>query len=95
MREAQFAMVSLADNEWGSPLMEQVAKETLDANPELDYVLVQEHAGWFLSWNRDEVIVQTANDAAVLSPAAREWWRQFAGSTCVASIRRQDTAGVA
>ena len=50
---------------------------TVPADKDLDYVEVWEHGGWHLSWNRDLVIVGTANDQARMSDEYRKWRRQF------------------
>ena len=59
--------IFLADNEWGNRLMEQVAQEHFEANPECQFVMVHEHAGWALGFRRDMSCYSTANDMAALS----------------------------
>ncbi len=85
---ANIVYVHLADDEWNNPLMRQVADETFERFPEADVVLVYEHAGWYLSWNRNGVCVGTANDMAVLSEEAREWGEQVTGDHTLAIIHR-------
>ena len=74
-------VIQLADNEWGNQLMDRVASEALVEHrdkPNL-VVVVQEHAGWFLSYTHGREIVDTANDTAVLSHPAREFWEKVRG----------------
>lgn len=66
--------IRLNSNEWGNERMRQKARRAFAADPDLDHVTVIEHAGWFLEFNRDLVIVGTANDMAILSEEARQWW---------------------
>jgi len=57
--------VYLADNEWGSHLMAQVAAEWFTANPGTAFVCVHEHAGWSLTFAREGVeCVASANGSA-------------------------------
>ena len=73
--------VKLADNEWGSELMQQRARHELTAGvyahlPNLA-VHVDEHAGWWLTWalvDGEMVCVGTANDMAVMDGKAKEFW---------------------
>lgn len=67
--------IRLASHEWGNAIMLIKAASAFRDNPELGHVTVIEHAGWFLEFNRDLVVVGTANDTAVLCPAAVQWWR--------------------
>ena len=69
--------VKLAAGVWGNEAMEQAARDRLASDLSLDCVEVLEHGGWFMTWNRDLVCVDTANESAVLTPAARKWWAQF------------------
>ncbi len=89
--------VQLADGEYGNYLMEKVAREILDSRPEVDFVHVSEHGGWFLEYARGEhqrsslLIVGTANDAAHLSARAIEFINRFDGWECEGMIRRGET----
>ena len=64
--------IFLADDEWGSDTMREIAEAHFAEHPELDFVEVHEHAGWFLGYHRSGAIVSTANDSAVLSKDAQE-----------------------
>jgi len=57
--------IFLADNEWGSPLMCEVAQEYFAHHPDVNFVMVYEHAGWSLSYHRTLEVVGSANDLAV------------------------------
>ncbi|CAG0947803.1 hypothetical protein ANRL1_04571 [Anaerolineae bacterium] len=63
-----YDQIYLADNEWGSDLMYQVAREYFDSNPTRQFVLVYEHAGWWLGMRNDATLScwTTANDMAIL-----------------------------
>lgn len=63
-------VIHLADDEWGNETMMRVAHEWFDANPEERFVLIHEHAGWFLGFRNDESLstFATANDMAILPP---------------------------
>jgi hypothetical protein len=56
----------------------------------IDFVTVHEHGGWWMSYNRDGVVVGTANDRAVLPAATHEWAMQFDDSMLVGETRRCD-----
>jgi hypothetical protein len=86
--KAKKVIVQLARDEWGNQKMREVARETFEDFPEADFVEVSEHAGWFLQWNRAEVCVGTANDAAQLSNESHEWAKQFDGIDLIAVVRR-------
>jgi hypothetical protein len=47
-----FDQICLADNEWGSPLMRQVAEEWFKTHPLCNFVSIYEHAGWALAFYR-------------------------------------------
>lgn len=75
-------IIKLAKDEWGSPLMEQVAAAELDRRPESDVYVVEvwEHAGWHLAYAKlhgKVVCVASANGSAVFSPEVREFHRQI------------------
>jgi hypothetical protein len=84
--------IHLGANEWSTPLMEEVAKQYFDAHPDVDPLVVEvvEHAGWYMAWLRDGTCVDTANDMAVLSPKAKEFYGRVRGwkRKCIESIRR-------
>lgn len=87
-RKARMFTESLGSNEWGNELMWQVANERFAADPTLDVVEVHEHGGWYLSYNRDGLIVDTANDTCRMSSKVYEWWSNFAGVEYAGSRRR-------
>ncbi len=62
-----YAIIHLADDEWGNEIMSAVAQEYFRANPDEDFVEVYEHAGWFLGFRRDGSCWNTANDMAILN----------------------------
>ncbi len=65
-RPNTYDLIYLADNEWGNTLMQEVAQEYFQQHPDVDFVMVYEHAGWWLAYHRSELeIVGTANDMAV------------------------------
>jgi hypothetical protein len=86
--------IRLADDEWGSELMARVARQYCDEHPDLDPLVVEviEHAGWFLTFTRSGVCVDTANDTACLSRSAHEFFAKVRGSDWqyVGSIDRND-----
>ena len=57
-------MVYLADDEWDSETMKQIAAAWFVDHPACEFVEVHEHAGWWLGYRRDLTIWTTANDAA-------------------------------
>ena len=59
-----YAIIHLADNEWGNDTMQKVAEEYFTANPSAEFVQVLEHGGWHLGYRRDLTIWTTANDGA-------------------------------
>jgi len=64
-----YDMVHLANNEWGNATMRAVATEWFTQHPACNFVMVYEHAGWWLAYNRTGLeIVGTANDLAVMRP---------------------------
>ena len=65
--------------------MSQVSTEAFTADPSLDAVQVNEHAGWFLTYLRDGTIVDTANDQAhsMTKP------RSFSGASTVTTRREK------
>jgi hypothetical protein len=72
--------IQLADDEWGSPLMEAVATSALRDPAHADkqplVVVVHEHGGWWLAFTMlggEAAIVYTANDVAVFRGAARKF----------------------
>ena len=62
--EVFYDTIRLKEDEWGNETMAKVAKEYFMLNPDIDYVLVHEHAGWFLGYRRDGTCWATANDCA-------------------------------
>ena len=71
--------IHLGAKEYGNELMREVALEQLQKYPaEANLVVhVTEHGGWFLAWTLIDgqmVVVDTANDGAILSPAAKQFW---------------------
>lgn len=88
--KARIWMEHLARHEWGNELMKDIAAERFNRDPSIDVVEVWEHGGWHLSWNRDMLVVGTANDTAQLANAAYEWGQRFDGSTIVGETRRDD-----
>ena len=62
-----YVNIQLADDEWGTPLMEKVAEEFFAEHQDVEFVHVREHAGWALGFRRDGSIWSTANDEAALS----------------------------
>ena len=70
-----YDQIHLADDEWDSGTMARIAAEHFDTHPACQFVLVYEHAGWFLGYRRDLTIWTTANDCAVLDGGPRpERW---------------------
>lgn len=62
-----YAVIHLADDEWGNDVMFAVAQEFFQENPDEDFVEVYEHGGWFLGYRRDGSVWNTANDLARLN----------------------------
>lgn len=60
-------VICLADNEWGNELMLKVAMECFEANPEVNFIEVREHGGWYLGYRRDGSVWCSANDGARLT----------------------------
>ena len=56
--------IRLADSEWGNETMRKVAEEYFAAHPEIQFVEVYEHGGWYLGFRRDGTIWATANTEA-------------------------------
>ncbi len=94
--------IFLADNEWGSELMEKVAKERLtqmkDEYPgDICIVTVYEHAGWFLSYafidgySDNMRVVGTANDGARFDGPVDAFRQKYwpARHTSLPEIRRE------
>jgi hypothetical protein len=65
--ESGWALIHLADNEWGNETMRDVARQYFDEQPECNFVEVYEHGGWYLGFRRDDSTWCTANDMAVLN----------------------------
>ena len=80
--------VYLGPQEWGNELMNAVATEAFAADPSLDAVQVNEHAGWFLTFLRDGTIVDTANDRACLADKATNFLKSIYGYDSAGEIRR-------
>jgi hypothetical protein len=70
-RSTEYDVVRLGPTEWGSDTMRRAAEQHFAAYLGCDYVLVHEHAGWYLGYRRDGSIWASANDAAVLPPGPR------------------------
>ena len=49
-----YDMVHLANDEWGNATMRAVATEWFSQHPACNFVMVYEHAGWWLAYARDE-----------------------------------------
>jgi hypothetical protein len=81
-------VIYCGDDDWGNTRMEQLAREKFASDHSIDCITVYEHGGWFLSFNRDFIVIGTANDMAHLSPKAHEWARQFTGIEVVGYDRR-------
>ena len=80
--------VYLGPQEWGNELMSEVATEAFDADPGLDVVEVNEHAGWYLTYLRDGTIIGTANDRGSLGEKATEFLRKIYSYDSAGEIRR-------
>jgi hypothetical protein len=87
-RKARMKVVRLASDEWGHELMWRVADETMTADASLDAVHVIEHGGWHLMFNRDGLVVGTANDNCRLSDRVLQWGQGFSGIEYVGSVSR-------
>jgi len=62
-----YDLVFLADDEWNNDTMEAVAFEWFQKNPDCNFVMVYEHAGWYLTFHRGDMeVVHTANDMAIM-----------------------------
>lgn len=77
-----------ADDEWGNETMARIARERFEKDHTIDIVEVSEHAGWHLSFNRDGLVVGTANDVVVWSDEVKTWRRQFKDGVRVGHCRR-------
>ncbi len=60
----RYDMIYLADNEWENEKMREVAQAWFSQHPEVEFVEVHEHGGWYLGYRRDLTIWSTANDMA-------------------------------
>jgi hypothetical protein len=80
--------IYLGRQEWGNELMSQVATEAFAADPSLDAIEVNEHAGWFLTYLRDGTIIGTANDRAHLVDNATKFLKSIYGYDSAGEIRR-------
>ena len=63
-RATAYDQIFLADNEWGSGLMQEIALAWFIHNPDCNFVYVHEHAGWSLTFHRGGQCVHSANDRA-------------------------------
>ena len=68
-RATSYDSIFLADNEWGSDLMEEVADHWFNHNPDCHFVYIYEHAGWSLMFHHNKMngkreCVGSANDLA-------------------------------
>jgi hypothetical protein len=79
-----YKIIYLADNEYGNELMDRIAAEFFEANPNEQFVLVYEHAGWYLGYRRDGTRWATANDTARLT----QLWPQPANG-CTGEVMRE------
>ena len=91
-RDVPGVMVFLADDEWGNQKMDEIAREYLDRYPLAECVQVNEHAGWYLTYQRDMKIVGTANDACAVSPVMELFWKDVWAVDWLAIIRRESKA---
>jgi hypothetical protein len=80
--------IFLGPKEWGNEIMRQVSKEAFDADPSLDAVEVNEHAGWHLTFLRDGTVVGTANDQAHLNDKAEEFLNSIYGYESAGEVHR-------
>lgn len=82
-------VIHLAADEWGSPLMEEIAAKEFDGFGEDKKSLVltvHEHAGWYLifAWIGGHVrIVDSANDSAVFSAETKAFWGKLSRADVV------------
>ena len=67
----EYDVIHLGPAEWGGDKMREVAEAHFAANLNCDYILVHEHAGWYLGYRRDGSIWGTANDAAITDGGPR------------------------
>lgn len=67
----EYDTINLAPDEWGNETMRQIAEEHFAKFPDVQFVEVHEHGGWWLGYRRDGSIWSTANDAAALDSKAR------------------------
>ena len=88
-RNVRGVMVFLASDEWGNEKMDEVARQAFIDYPHADCVECREHAGWFLTYQRDMQIVGTANDACRVTPVMETFWRDVWTVNWLAIIRRQ------
>lgn len=76
--------IKMANGEYDSNTpMKEIAREAfaMYAHVENLVVSVREHAGWYLSWamvDGEMVVVETANDSARMSAAARKFYARVA-----------------
>ena len=61
-----YDLIFLGPDEWGNETMRAVAQEHFEANPDLQFVQVYEHAGWSLGFRRDIECWGSANNSAVI-----------------------------
>jgi hypothetical protein len=59
--------IYLGTKEYGSEVMEEIAKQYFVDHANCDFVMVYEHGGWYLGYRRDLTIWCTANDAGILT----------------------------
>ena len=78
MKATAYDSIQVAENEWGSGIMREIAEEWFAAHPSCNFVEVREHGGWFLGYHRSGQIISTANDMAVL-PKDRPRPTHFSG----------------
>ena len=62
----KYDLVRCTDKQW-SDVMSKLAQHHFAKNPDCQFVLVQEHAGWHFGYRRDMTCWATANDQAVMT----------------------------
>ena len=60
----EYDTIYLGSKEWGNQIMTDLARQHFATHPDVEFVEVHEHGGWWLGYRRDGSIWATANDAA-------------------------------
>lgn len=89
--------IHLASDEWGSDLMDRIAKDYFDTyigDKTRLVVEIHEHAGWFLAYGFIGGRVRTigsANDSARFDEDVKAFWKKLEGgaNAMIPSIRRE------